>query len=129
MPKPEANLQPDSDLFATSSDMIRIYFLRRDSSDGSFRQEGQHIELRHRDKYVHVITSFDWNQIEQNTIATASIDSTVAIWNLERQEITTHLVAHYKAAYDISFSLEETIFATVGEDCSLRLFDTRDLRS
>ena len=38
-------------------------------------------------------------------------------------------MAHEKAVYDISFSLEETVFATVSEDASLRLFDTRELRN
>ena len=38
-------------------------------------------------------------------------------------------MAHEKAVYDISFSLDETIFATVGEDGSVRLFDTRELRN
>ena len=39
------------------------------------------------------------------------------------------MVAHEKAVYDISFSLDETVFATVGEDGSVRLFDTRELRN
>ena len=39
------------------------------------------------------------------------------------------MVAHEKAVYDISYSLEETVFATVGEDGSVRLFDTRELRN
>ena len=64
-----------------------------------------------------------------NTIASASLDSSVTIWNIEHQEITTQLVAHEKAVYDISFSLDETVFATVGEDGSVRLFDTRELRN
>ena len=39
-------------------------------------------------------------------------------------------MAHDKAVYDISFSvIDETIFATVGEDGSVRLFDTRELRN
>ena len=37
------------------------------------------------------------------------------------------MVAHDKAVYDISWSLEESIFATVGEDGSVRLFDIREL--
>ena len=39
------------------------------------------------------------------------------------------MVAHDTAVYDISFGLEETVFATVGEDGSVRLFDTRELRN
>ena len=39
------------------------------------------------------------------------------------------MVAHEKAVNDISFSLDQTVFATVGEDGSVRLFDTRELRN
>ncbi len=39
------------------------------------------------------------------------------------------MVAHDKAVYDISFSLEQSVFATVGEDGSVRLFDLRELRN
>ena len=38
-------------------------------------------------------------------------------------------MAHDKAVYDICFSLDRTVFATVGEDGSVRLFDTRELRN
>ena len=42
----------------------------------------------------------------------------------------TQLVAHDSAVYDISWaSQNETIFATVGEDGSVRSFDTRELRN
>ena len=51
----------------------------------------------------------------------------MTIWNIEEEQITTQLIAHDKAVYDISFSLEETIFSTVGEDGSVRIFDTREL--
>ena len=93
-------------------------------------QAGETIELINHSDYCQPITSFDWNQIDYKTIASASIDSSVTIWNIELREITTQLVAHEKAVYDISFSvLDETIFATVGEDGSVRLFDTRELRN
>jgi DDB1- and CUL4-associated factor 7 len=39
------------------------------------------------------------------------------------------LVAHDEAVYDISFSLEPSVFATVGEDGSVRSFDIRELRN
>ena len=38
-------------------------------------------------------------------------------------------MAHDKSVFDISWSLDETVFATVGEDGSVRLFDTRELRN
>ena len=53
----------------------------------------------------------------------------MTIWDIHQQGITTQLVAHDKAVYDISFSLGESFFAAVGEDGSVRLFDTRELRN
>eukprot|EP00420_Gonyaulax_spinifera_P017918 CAMPEP_0197911434 /NCGR_PEP_ID=MMETSP1439-20131203/72797_1 /TAXON_ID=66791 /ORGANISM="Gonyaulax spinifera, Strain CCMP409" /LENGTH=340 /DNA_ID=CAMNT_0043533163 /DNA_START=58 /DNA_END=1080 /DNA_ORIENTATION=+ len=72
------------------------------------------------------LTSFDWTAAGHHRIGTASIDTTCTIWNLETQKIETQLIAHDKAVYDITFS-EEFLFASVGADGSLRLFDQRNL--
>lgn len=37
----------------------------------------------------------------------------------------TQLIAHDKEVYDISFAVGKYVFATVGADCSLRMFDLR----
>jgi len=39
----------------------------------------------------------------------------------------TQLIAHDKEVYDIAFSNETNLFATVGADGSLRMFDLRSL--
>ena len=116
----------DRDLFATSSDILRLYQIQKTETD-LYAMQCDPIELRNTSEYNQPISSFDWNKYNQNTIAAASIDSSVTIWNIEEEQITTQLIAHDKAVYDISFSLEETIFATVGEDGSTRIFDTREL--
>lgn len=66
------------------------------------------------------LTSFDWNCKSMNQIGTASIDTTCTIWDLEKQVVFTQLIAHDKEVYDISFSCEEKIFASVGADGSCR---------
>ena len=106
LPKQEEGMQPELDFLCTASDWLRLYPLQRDESDGLFKRRGECIELINRSEYCQPITSFDWNQLDPNTIASASIDSSVTIWSIEQQEITTQLVAHDKAVYDISFSLE-----------------------
>jgi len=72
------------------------------------------------------LTSFDWSTVSHHRIGTSSVDTTCTIWNLEKQKIETQLIAHDKAVYDIAFS-QEFLFASVGADGSVRLFDQRNL--
>lgn len=73
------------------------------------------------------LTSFDWSAVSPHKIGASSVDSTCTIWNLERQKIETQLIAHDKAVHDIVFSTKDTLFASVGADGSVRLFDQRNL--
>ena len=59
-------------------------------------------------------------------IGTCSIDSTVTIWDIERNTDSAQLIAHDSAVFDICFR-EENVFATSGQDGSIRHFDLRDL--
>lgn len=60
-------------------------------------------------------------------IGTASIDTTCTIWDINTNQAKIQLIAHDKEVYDISFSVGSNIFATVGADGSLRMFDMRSL--
>lgn len=62
-------------------------------------------------------------------IGTSSIDSTCAIWDIEREEVIAKMIAHDKEAYDIAFSQSVNVFATAGADGSVRQFDLRNLES
>lgn len=73
------------------------------------------------------LTSFDWSSVCPQKLGTSSVDTTCTIWNLERQKIETQLIAHDKAVYDITFSSVDHLFASVGADGSVRLFDQRNL--
>ena len=59
-------------------------------------------------------------------IGTSSIDTTCTIWDIDRQCVQTQLIAHDSAVYDICFR-DEQMFASSGEDGSVRHFDLRDL--
>lgn len=72
------------------------------------------------------LTSFDWNPADMKTIATSSLDTTVTIWDIEKQGVITQLVAHDSAVHDIQFA-ERQRFGTVGNDGSVRVFDLRQL--
>eukprot|EP01094_Clydonella_sp_ATCC50884_P019825 TRINITY_DN3967_c0_g1_i1.p1 TRINITY_DN3967_c0_g1~~TRINITY_DN3967_c0_g1_i1.p1 ORF type:complete len:227 (+),score=54.20 TRINITY_DN3967_c0_g1_i1:654-1334(+) len=79
-------------------------------------------------KFCAPLTSFDWNQINTNIIGTSSIDTTCTIWDVETEQAKTQVIAHDKEVYDIGFqSNHAEIFASVGADGSLRIFDLRIL--
>lgn len=61
-------------------------------------------------------------------VATSSIDTTVTIWDLEKSRAKTQLIAHDKEVYDVCFALKsKDLFASVGADGSVRMFDLRNL--
>lgn len=60
-------------------------------------------------------------------MGTSSIDTTCTIWNIETQQAKTQLIAHDKEVYDIAFARGTDVFASVGADGSVRMFDLRCL--
>lgn len=67
---------------------------------------------------------------DANLIATASIDTTVTIWDIEKEKALTQLIAHDKEVMDVKWApgaMSPSTFAAVGADGSMRLFDRRQL--
>ena len=74
------------------------------------------------------ITSFDWNRVDSSLLVTSSYDTTCAVWNLTTGSVKTQLIAHDKEVFDVAFNPKSAdIFASVGAEGSIRLFDTRAL--
>lgn len=89
------------------------------------------------------VTSFDWNKTDPSLIITSSIDTTCTVWDLHRSHpiqdktlglptdtatIKTQLIAHDSEVFDVKFVHNSTnIFASVGNDGSMRVFDLRSL--
>ncbi|TPX37650.1 hypothetical protein SmJEL517_g00773 [Synchytrium microbalum] len=73
------------------------------------------------------LTSFDWNETDQNLIVTSSIDTTCTVWDVHTQQAKTQLIAHDKEVYDVAFARGADVFASVGADGSVRMFDLRSL--
>lgn len=79
--------------------------------------------------------------MDPNLLGTSSIDTTCTIWGLETGQVLgrvnlvsghvkTQLIAHDKEVYDIAFSRAgggRDMFASVGADGSVRMFDLRHL--
>ncbi|KAH9521669.1 DDB1 and CUL4 associated factor wap [Dermatophagoides farinae] len=134
IPDMKANLP---DLLATSGDYLRIWRLNQDNES---TMECLLNNNKNSD-FCAPLTSFDWNEADPNLIGTSSIDTTCTIWGLETGQaigrtnvlsgqVKTQLIAHDKEVYDIAFSGAgggRDIFASVGADGSVRMFDLRHL--
>ncbi|KAK6753550.1 hypothetical protein RB195_012878 [Necator americanus] len=132
---------PDSkgtypDLIATSGDYLRLWRL---GADNNAKIEAL-LNTNRTAEYCAPLTSFDWNELDLNLIGTSSIDTTCTVWQLETGQaigstratvdgtVRTQLIAHDKEVFDISFSRgSRDMFASVGADGSVRLFDLRHL--
>lgn len=88
------------------------------------------------------VTSFDWNKTDPNVLITSSVDTTCTVWDLHRSPgrtaineemldtatVKTQLIAHDSEVFDVKFLHKSTnVFASVGNDGSMRVFDLRSL--
>lgn len=112
-----------SDLLATSGDVLRIWEVKDKKVQLKSNLQGQ----TPGSEYVAPLASFDWNAADVNMIGTASIDTTCTIWDLEHERAVAQLIAHDKEVFDMAFTAGVNVFATVGADGSVRLFDLRNL--
>jgi len=79
-------------------------------------------------EYCAPLTSFDWCQSDPTMIVTSSIDTTATVWDLNTMQSKTQIIAHDKEAFDVEFRPGgNDVFASVGNDGSLRIFDLRDM--
>ncbi|CDS43003.1 WD repeat containing protein 68 [Echinococcus multilocularis] len=133
MPDPKGNCP---DLLATSGDYLRIWKV----SENPTKLECT-LNNNQSTGFCAPLTSFDWNEADPTIIGASSVDTTCTIWGLETQQaigrtrnvnghVKTQVIAHDKEVYDIAFSRatgNRDIFASVGADGSVRLFDLRNL--
>ena len=98
------------------------------------------------------LTGFSWSMLEPTQIVTASIDTvssllsvsllpyllakrnaphtpqTCTVWDISTGVPVTQLIAHAREVYDVAWSpAQREIFASVGADGSVRMFDLRSL--
>lgn len=124
----------DQDLLATTGDYLRIWR----------RKPGQsqcHLEVllnqNKNNEFCAPLTSFDWRVDDNRKIGTSSIDTTCTIWDIDyskplgstEDHKKTQLIAHDKEVFDIAFCPNSRLFASVGADGSVRVFDENNLQS
>lgn len=91
------------------------------------KREALLINNNRNSEYCSPLTSMDWNEYDPSMIITSSIDTTCTLWDINTQVVKTQVIAHDKEVFDLSFSRGTDIFASVGADGSVRLFDLRSL--
>lgn len=113
------------DLLASSTTTLNLWKVE----DGQMKCVAKLASTRAQKQSTNLppLTSFDWSSVSHHKLGASSVDTTCTIWNLEKQKIETQLIAHDKAVYDIAFSHVDSLFASVGADGSVRVFDQRNL--
>lgn len=128
-PYPTTKIQwiPDAngthlDLLGTTGDYLRLWQVtEEDVVPHKLYRNNRHSE------FCAPLTSFDWNETDPTMICTASIDTTCTIWDIQKEEPKQQLIAHDSDVYDIAFAKGVNVFASVGADGSMRMFDLRSL--
>lgn len=118
------NLGESTDLLATTGDYLRLWSTSIDGLDNKVEMKALLNNNKHTE-YCAPLTSFDWNDTDPSIVGTCSIDTTCTIWDVNKLQPKTQLIAHDKEVYDIAFACGRDVFGTVGADGSLRMFDLR----
>lgn len=123
--------QGAKDLLATTGDYLRVWNVLEDSSSstpGAVQPKKECLLNNNKTSdYCAPLTSFDWNEADPTIVGTSSIDTTCTIWDVEAQTARTQLIAHDREVFDLAFARGKDVFASVGADGSVRMFDLRSL--
>lgn len=109
----------------TTGDCLRLWTY---NSDNTQLQQRCALINKTKSSYMPPVTSFDWNRTDPSIVITSSIDTTCTVWDIAASTAHTQLIAHDSEVFDVSFVANSThIFASVGADGSVRVFDLRSL--
>ncbi|EGU12119.1 WD-repeat-containing protein [Rhodotorula toruloides ATCC 204091] len=133
------------EVLATTSECLRLWDLVTEQEDGAAGRSargyvgGGAVPTRNRlvsratlqnskVEFSAPLTSFSWSMLQPIHIVTSSIDTTCTVWDISTGVPVTQLIAHDREVYDVEWSPQSPeIFASVGADGSVRMFDLRSL--
>lgn len=113
----------ESTTFASTSTSLRVWKVGDEKPVVKLYASNKSTSIN---SHASPMTSFDWNRHVLHKAATCSLDTTIAVWDVERGKLETQLIAHDKAVFDITYTSSNQ-FCSVSQDGSLRQFDSRDL--
>ncbi|BGP41687.1 hypothetical protein JCM10449v2_005678 [Rhodotorula kratochvilovae] len=136
----------EREVLATSTECLRLWDLVGEQEDGAHGRAGNGFvgsagQPQSRSRLVSratlqnakadfsaPLTGFSWSELEPTKIVTSSIDTTCTVWDISTGVPVTQLIAHDREVYDVAWSpASRDIFASVGADGSVRMFDLRSL--
>jgi DDB1- and CUL4-associated factor 7 len=127
---PDVSSNTEKDLLATTGDYLRIWSIT-DADDGDEMSvkvtKSCVLNSNKSTEYCAPLTSFDWNEADPSIIGTCSVDTTCTIWDIVAAKAKTQLIAHDRDVFDMAFARGKDVFASVGADGSVRMFDLRAL--
>jgi WD repeat-containing protein 68 len=119
----------NQNILATTGDYLRLWDLKQETDHlPKLSCKSTLANIRrgpHKKDYCAPLTSFDWNETDPSLCVTSSIDTTCTVWNVETGQAKTQLIAHDKEVFDVAFAKGTDVFASVGADGSVRMFDLR----
>ncbi|GMM38383.1 hypothetical protein DASC09_057220 [Saccharomycopsis crataegensis] len=143
---PSQKMSGNGSRFASSSQYLQLWEIQETPGPTSNIINGNNMQYHHgcytfivqeklkliNSKLSHhslpPLTSFDWNISDPSLVITSSIDTTCTVWDLNRQQVKTQLIAHDSEVFDVKFvHCDVNTFFSVGADGSVRLFDLRAL--
>ena len=115
--------EENRNLLISTSDILRIY---------TYEEEKLSLKVaftKKRKDYCGPLTACDWSHVNNSIVGVSSVDTTCALWDLNKLEVKCMVIAHNKEVYDISLGPDEYTFMSTGADGSVRLFDSRTANS
>lgn len=112
---------------ATALDCLRIYELDPHQNNALVERLAL-TSSKQGSMHTHPpLTLFDWNKIDPGLIITSLLDTTCTLWDIRHgDQAKTQLIAHDLEVFDVKFVKGLTsVFASVGNDGSMRVFDLR----
>ena len=113
--------EQNSNLLITTSDCLRLY--NYSNTEGKISLEAT--LLSKSKTYCGPLTSCDWSRVNSAIVGVSSIDTTCAIWDINKLETKKLIITLDKEVYDISMGPDEYTFMVTGADGSVRMIDTR----
>jgi len=119
---PDSMNSGDREILATTGDYLRLWNITDE-----IPKKMALLNNNKNNEYCAPLTSFDWNESDFNLIGTSSIDTTCSIWDISSEKLRTKIIAHEREVLDLAFTSGKDIFASVGADGTVRMFDLRSL--
>jgi WD40 repeat protein len=124
-----AVFSPDGKAIAFSANQKEILLLERQASQGEWTEAQIELAIKQQKKLTghdELVTSIEFSPDSQ-TLATASDDDTVRIWDRSTAKLVETLKGHHARVTGVSFNQDGTLLASGSQDKSVKIWRTNPL--